>query len=45
MGIPGAGKSHVAEEYVERGYVRLNRDEPAGRCASSFSRWRKSCVA
>ena len=30
MGIPGAGKSHVAEEYVERGYVRLNRDERGG---------------
>ena len=30
MGIPGAGKSHVAEDYVERGYVRLNRDEPGG---------------
>jgi aryl-alcohol dehydrogenase-like predicted oxidoreductase len=27
MGIPGAGKSRVAEEYVGRGYVRLNRDE------------------
>ena len=30
MGIPGAGKSRVAEEYVERGYVRLNRDERGG---------------
>jgi aryl-alcohol dehydrogenase-like predicted oxidoreductase/predicted kinase len=30
MGIPGAGKSHVAEEYVARGYVRLNRDERGG---------------
>ncbi len=30
MGIPGAGKSHVAEEYVERGYIRLNRDERGG---------------
>jgi aryl-alcohol dehydrogenase-like predicted oxidoreductase len=30
MGIPGAGKSHVADEYVERGYVRLNRDERGG---------------
>jgi aryl-alcohol dehydrogenase-like predicted oxidoreductase/predicted kinase len=27
MGIPGAGKSRLAEEYVARGYVRLNRDE------------------
>ena len=30
MGIPGAGKSRVAGEYVERGYVRLNRDERGG---------------
>ena len=30
IGIPGAGKSRVAEEYVERGYVRLNRDERGG---------------
>ena len=30
MGVPGAGKSHVAQEYVARGYVRLNRDERGG---------------
>ena len=30
MGIPGAGKSRVAEEYVARGYFRLNRDELGG---------------
>lgn len=30
MGIPGAGKSGVAAEYVERGYERLNRDERGG---------------
>jgi aryl-alcohol dehydrogenase-like predicted oxidoreductase len=30
MGIPGAGKSRVTEEYVARGYVRLNRDELGG---------------
>ncbi len=30
MGIAGAGKSRVAEEYVARGYVRLNRDERGG---------------
>ncbi len=30
MGIPGAGKSLVAEEYVGRGYLRLNRDERGG---------------
>jgi aryl-alcohol dehydrogenase-like predicted oxidoreductase/predicted kinase len=30
MGIPGAGKSRVAEEYVARGYLRLNRDEQGG---------------
>jgi aryl-alcohol dehydrogenase-like predicted oxidoreductase len=30
MGIPGAGKARVADEYVARGYVRLNRDERGG---------------
>jgi aryl-alcohol dehydrogenase-like predicted oxidoreductase len=30
MGIPGAGKSSLAAEYVERGFVRLNRDERGG---------------
>ena len=30
MGIPGAGKSRIAEEYVARGYERLNRDERGG---------------
>jgi hypothetical protein len=30
MGIPGAGKRRVAEEYVARGYLRLNRDERGG---------------
>jgi histidinol phosphatase-like enzyme/predicted kinase len=30
MGLPGAGKSTVAQELVSRGYVRLNRDEAGG---------------
>jgi aryl-alcohol dehydrogenase-like predicted oxidoreductase len=30
MGIPGAGKTRVAEDYVARGYLRLNRDERGG---------------
>jgi aryl-alcohol dehydrogenase-like predicted oxidoreductase/predicted kinase len=30
MGIPGAGKSRIAGEYVDRGYLRLNRDERGG---------------
>lgn len=30
MGIPGAGKSRLAESYVQRDYVRLNRDERGG---------------
>jgi hypothetical protein len=30
MGIPGAGKSRVAEGYAGRGYLRLNRDERGG---------------
>jgi diketogulonate reductase-like aldo/keto reductase len=30
MGIPGAGKTRLAEDYLGRGYVRLNRDERGG---------------
>jgi aryl-alcohol dehydrogenase-like predicted oxidoreductase/predicted kinase len=30
MGIPGAGKSRIAAEYVGRGYTRLSRDERGG---------------
>jgi hypothetical protein len=30
MGIPGAGKTAVAEDHVARGYLRLNRDERGG---------------
>jgi aryl-alcohol dehydrogenase-like predicted oxidoreductase len=30
MGIPGAGKSRHADDYVARGYVRLNRDDRGG---------------
>jgi aryl-alcohol dehydrogenase-like predicted oxidoreductase len=30
MGIPGAGKSGIATGYMERGYLRLNRDERGG---------------
>lgn len=30
MGIPGAGKSQIAEEHVAQGYLRLNRDERGG---------------
>jgi hypothetical protein len=30
MGIPGAGKSRIAEGLVGRGHVRLNRDERGG---------------
>lgn len=30
MGIQGAGKSRVAADFVERGYLRLNRDERGG---------------
>ena len=30
MGPPGAGKSRIAEDYVTRGYLRLNRDERGG---------------
>jgi len=31
MGMPGAGKSTVAAEFVSRGYERLNRDTAGGR--------------
>jgi hypothetical protein len=30
MGIPGAGKSRIADEYVDRGYLWLNRDDRGG---------------
>lgn len=30
MGIPGAGKSRVAEDFVRRGHARLNRDLRGG---------------
>lgn len=30
MGLPGAGKSTLAQRYVADGYVRLNRDEAGG---------------
>jgi len=30
MGMPASGKSTLAEDYVARGYVRLNRDERGG---------------
>jgi len=30
MGIPGSGKTRRAQEYVARGYERLNRDERGG---------------
>ena len=44
MGIPGAGKSRVAEEYVARGYIRLNRDEREELCASSRTRSMSTCL-
>ncbi len=30
IGVPGAGKSSVAQDYVDRGYLRLNRDQRGG---------------
>jgi hypothetical protein len=30
MGVPGAGKTRQTEDYVARGYLRLNRDERGG---------------
>ena len=43
MGIPGAGKSRVAADYVARGYVRLNRDERAGSLRALQTRSTTSC--
>jgi aryl-alcohol dehydrogenase-like predicted oxidoreductase/histidinol phosphatase-like enzyme/predicted kinase len=34
MGLPGAGKSTIAETFVSRGYERLNRDERGGSLAA-----------
>jgi aryl-alcohol dehydrogenase-like predicted oxidoreductase/histidinol phosphatase-like enzyme len=31
MGLPGAGKSTAAEQWVARGHLRLNRDQRGGR--------------
>ena len=44
MGIPGAGKSRLAEDYVARGYVRLNRDERGGSLRELARRARRSAV-
>ena len=33
MGVPGAGKSCLAQTFVARGYTRLNRDEKGGSLA------------
>jgi hypothetical protein len=33
MGLPGAGKSTLARELADSGYLRLNRDEAGGRLA------------
>lgn len=33
MGLPGAGKSTLARDLLERGHLRLNRDEAGGRLA------------
>jgi aryl-alcohol dehydrogenase-like predicted oxidoreductase/histidinol phosphatase-like enzyme/predicted kinase len=30
MGLPGSGKSTLARDFVDRGYLRLNRDETGG---------------
>ena len=38
MGLPGAGKSTMALEFVNRGYLRLNRDETGGHAAGSCPR-------
>ena len=37
-GLPGAGKSTIAAELVEKGYERLNRDETGGRLSDLLPR-------
>ena len=39
MGIPGAGKSRLAEDYAARGHLRLNRDERGGTLRRSLPSW------
>jgi aryl-alcohol dehydrogenase-like predicted oxidoreductase/histidinol phosphatase-like enzyme len=38
MGLPAAGKSTVAQSFVQRGFTRLNRDEMGGSLAALASR-------
>jgi aryl-alcohol dehydrogenase-like predicted oxidoreductase/histidinol phosphatase-like enzyme len=38
MGLPAAGKSTLAQSFVQRGYTRLNRDEMGGSLAALASR-------
>src|SRR5262245_15676613 len=38
MGLPAAGKSTLAQSFVQRGFIRLNRDEMGGSLASLASR-------
>ena len=38
VGLPGAGKSTLAEELVEQGYERLNRDQTGGRLSDLLPR-------
>ena len=45
MGVQGAGKSRLAAEYVERGYLRLNRDERGGSLRDVASALEEALVA
>ena len=36
MGLPASGKSTVAQEFVQQGYARLNRDEAGGSLADQI---------
>ncbi len=42
MGLPGAGKTSLAQELVERGYLRLNRDQHGGRLADLLPALRRA---
>jgi HAD superfamily hydrolase (TIGR01662 family) len=45
MGVQGAGKSEFVRQYVEKGYVRLNRDQEGGSLEDLVPFLRESLVA
>lgn len=45
MGVQGAGKSEFVRQYVEKGYVRLNRDQEGGSLEDLIPRLGESLAA